>query len=533
MITLMFLSLGLWNSALKTRDSGDSERFKIMSLKSLDSEFSENRVDELIGVLGHRAVYYLDWHIRYSGKYSRNVEEDLKEMLLEGRCRPIDLDEDGRGDITREEFISLAGACFGAKEKECREFDINGDGTVDGADSDCFTKKGKSISLTEIEKEFKRIADERGFEFSIEFGEMNVSHVEPWTLEIEMDSELEITSKTGNVGVSRRRTSSANISILGFEDPLLGVESWKEGSFVKPGIKRQIRISEGNEKAREIELEREFLKGKGWAYGELTTPGETDSVDKKHIVVIDDVERSYWALDRYAGVIVETPPEIRAIPKRTVNSTPTCMFVCDYHVYEEISNCLDCMRWTPATCEPSSQIIGTLPCPEVHPPEIFELTGKNNIDVPFLSGVGVGEEKKVLITSQTDDVLGSFDRYRNSTNVSIWNIEDLRELTLCGGYANTTEAPDFIQRLRGEAYSKSENGIESLVYLSSSTPKPLSAVDYLYHSGREGVSVKGMPGCRNADECRAYWGSSFALDEMHWDDYGVSDILCGNSTDPC
>ncbi|MFH1448065.1 MAG: hypothetical protein ABIG39_04320 [Candidatus Micrarchaeota archaeon] len=538
LVALMFVSMGIWAATIKTREVGDAEKFKLMSLRSIDASVSEEQLREVMGAMGHRAVYYLDWHIRYSGEYSTDVAKDLEDMLSMGRCRPIDINMDGRTDLTKDEFLSFASECLGGSGSGvCREFDINADGDVNVIDAECFVAPGESVdSFAYLSRAIADSAKERGFDFSMNIRDVGVSQTDPWAMQLKLKVDVRIDDIGERIGTRKTRAIETLVGLEGLEDPLVGVESWKHDELERPGLKRRLLPSNGTV-AHETGEKGDVVRGKGWVYGEITDIGGLDDVDKRHILRVEgNAERIVGIADRYAGVIVETSPEVSAAQMRIVNSTPTCMAICDYHVYEEVSNCLDCMRWTPTECEPGSQVIGNLPCPHVSPPYILELTGRNQIHVPFASGIRIGGSEALLINSPSDDALEAFSRAENNTNITLWELGGLRSLALCGGYVETTNAPDFLQRLRGETYSKSENGLESLVYFGSggTNPSPVSAVDYMHYRGENGIAVKGMPGCRNGIECVGKWPENvFALDEMRWEDYGVGEILCGNQTVPC
>jgi hypothetical protein len=531
LVALMFLTASIWSATQKVRDSVGPERMKSLSLQTLLSSVSQEELHAISGILGREAIYGLNWHVRHSGVYSGDVGKDFGDMFVLGRCRPIDLDGDGEADLTSQEFESLSSPCFGlGAEGECAGFDLNGDGIVDSKDSGCLiAPEVSAASLRGFSEKLAGLAGERGFELTLSAEGFAVEQKTPWTVQVSFTADLRIVDLEGRSGINRRFPVAAEIPITGLDDPLSGVESGRAG-FAKPGLRRPILPYPGPEYVREIEIP-DSARGKGWVYGELAMPRGASAETSGKILYLDgDADSFAWLADGYAGVVVKKPAIVTASQERYVNSTPGCTVICEYTLYEEVSNCLDCMRWSSAECGPGSQVLGGGNCPTLTPPAILELTGKNLVSVPFLSGAGELDAESVLFHSSAEDSASSFDRGKNGSSSSAWDIRGLRELALCGGFVNNPDSPDFLQRLSGKTTSASDNGIESLLIpgLLNGIPggaalrTPVSMADRSYYSGQSGFALMGMPGCRNAAECELNWPGVFALGEEHLEFYGAA-----------
>ena len=546
LVAIMLISVAIWTATQDAKEARGPEKFKAMSLRTIESSVKDEKLAELAQNLGRRSLYYLDWQVRYSGKYPKDIESVFLDMLVLGRCRPVDFDADGKPDISKKEFVSFAGECFGKQgEGKCREFDINGDGTIDDKDGDCFeTSSPAPDSFFAFNKTLAEASKERGFDFSLSVQRLNVLQEDPWNVKVNLAIALDISDFERTTGISRTSNIEADIPIDGLEDPLVGVESAKAGYFGKPGLKRVIEKSNLSYYVKNITgTIDENSRGEGWAYGRLADIGDSKSADKNHILRVKEATDQVARIaDSYMGVIAENPPSVTATIAREANSRGGCTVICEYEIYEEVSGCLNCMRWSSEQCGLGSQVIGGGACPPLTPPRILEMTGRNKVAVPFLLGVSFIRADPVLFDSGRNGSLESLAPKSNAANASVWDIEGLRGFALCGGYAASTDSPDFLQRFRGEAKSKSQNGIKSMLTPSlafgpdgKEPDWPISMADYMYYqdSKTPGISIKGMPGCKSQDECRGEWPGIFALDEKQRKELNAGGIVCGNLSSPC
>ena len=68
-------------------------------------------------------------------------------------------------------------------------------------------------------------ADKLGIELNISFGGVSISHKSPWAVEAKANSTISVVDKSGLASFTVNYTSTAEVSILGFEDPLYIVNS--------------------------------------------------------------------------------------------------------------------------------------------------------------------------------------------------------------------------------------------------------------------------------------------------------------------
>ncbi|MEW6329456.1 MAG: hypothetical protein AB1468_05045, partial [Candidatus Micrarchaeota archaeon] len=116
-----------------------------------------------------------------------------------------------------------------------------------------------------------------------------------------------------------------------------------------------------------------------------------------------------------------------------------------------------------------------------------------------------------------------------------YNIENLRDMCICGNYNYSYSGPDFLQRLAGNTTGPSTRGagIETFVLgtWTNRTDKNYSYRDFKYYQNKTGYAIKGMPGCRDADACGNPLSpiGHFALNDTEIPMYGAGDIYCGKA----
>jgi len=121
-----------------------------------------------------------------------------------------------------------------------------------------------------------------------------------------------------------------------------------------------------------------------------------------------------------------------------------------------------------------------------------------------------------------------------------YDIEDARDVTLCGLYFKNPDAPSFVQRLLNNSYTRSskEFGISTFLvgkYVLdwNSSTRDLSKLDNELFSDSPPssvYSVRGLPGCKDTSMCADPYSptGAFALSETAIKDLGLEKIGCNN-----
>jgi hypothetical protein len=285
-------------------------------------------------------------------------------------------------------------------------------------------------------------------------------------------------------------------------------------------------------------------RGKGWVYGKTTKPSPAvgsycaDHKDQCIVVIDHSTAADIASTAGYAGVI------LRALPTDTPGT-----IVCDgspdpVPAHLDTGDCLDCLRYigdgdTQSSCTPP---LG---------PQ------SNQISIPFvavpLSAFPDPVGSYVLIDSRGADATAGSASYHR-----IIDVERMRAMSVCGFYVQNGDGLNFLERLVGSQQLGQAPGtrIESFAIGQSwadnnpaNDATTYSDVDHVFFppfSGTPspGVRVKGMPGCRDVNQCSTETPAGdaspfghFALDNSgsapHSEAYGATDIMCTADGAPC
>ncbi|MFA6036328.1 MAG: hypothetical protein WC759_05220 [Candidatus Micrarchaeia archaeon] len=276
-------------------------------------------------------------------------------------------------------------------------------------------------------------------------------------------------------------------------------------------------------------------RGKSWVYGKTTKPspaaGSYCAGNKDQcIVVIDHASAADIASTAgYAGVILRNVPTVIDGGDVVCGGVPVPSHL-------DTGDCLDCLKYVgdgDTSC-PGLGVVGS------------------QISVPFVA-VAPGEFSDVMIGSYVlIDSRGAENSAVSTDYHRIMDVEKMRAMSVCGFYVQNDDAPDFLQRLTVNP-SPTANGIESFAIgqvWADNNPGDgatvYSDVDHEFFSSpkTEGVRVKGMPGCRDVQQCSTETVAGdaspfghFALDDAgsapHSEAYDAESIMCTAEGSPC
>ncbi|MFA5382147.1 MAG: hypothetical protein WC356_03205 [Candidatus Micrarchaeia archaeon] len=190
---------------------------------------------------------------------------------------------------------------------------------------------------------------------------------------------------------------------------------------------------------------------------------------------------------------------------------------------------------------------------EVEKPYLFYFSGNSNfnsvpkpINYPVSDDFygSLGGRRFVLINNENDhDVLANeaYGGYHE-----LWNINDFRELVMCGSYVEVPEGPSFFQRMiyQGERLYSDDFGLETFIVgpFIDVDNDDLCQLDRDFINGETFDNlIKGMPGC-NSFELTSTFGDlddpvsqigtgHFGLTKEVINRYNLEDILCGGDRD--
>jgi len=217
--------------------------------------------------------------------------------------------------------------------------------------------------------------------------------------------------------------------------------------------------------------------GKGWFYGEPVKVSQVSQItftpeNKKRILVTDrfaEIARTYGNI--YGAVVIVGSNDIQSAAEADLIGVPTFVN--------------------------QSMSLSNVP------------------DTPF-----------IIVSDNDTQATGTASGYHK-----MYDIEGIRNLAVCGLYANSTEAPSFTGRLTNN-YTADPFGIETIYSGTWVANTALSGVDHEYVAGIGGVKVMGMAGCHDRVSCNISSGLQPArISESHIGRYGLTNLTC--TSDRC
>jgi hypothetical protein len=168
--------------------------------------------------------------------------------------------------------------------------------------------------------------------------------------------------------------------------------------------------------------------------------------------------------------------------------------------------------------------------------------------VPSFSLGQTGECKNLLTNRSSNCVLfvaryspsevaNDWKRKKDTTDTGVYDIENLRDYTLCGYYTHNVNAPSYLQRFFADAYKRnsSDYGIETFligqyvtVPANSEDLTRFSALDRdMFTKLPKTNPLRGTPGCKSQLACSNNPETGlFGLGDNATIDYGVQPISC-------
>ncbi|MBI4399684.1 hypothetical protein HY570_02950 [Candidatus Micrarchaeota archaeon] len=375
-LTFMITSISLWNVVVRTKEEKAPVRFQAESLQEIGKSFSNSRITHVAEIIDYRAVHDLDWHIRYSGVYAKNISTSLEKFVLYGRCYPHDINEDNQLDIDGSTFQSLSSGCYSVDPafwvpgRNCLQFDLNDDNAVNGKDAECFLPTNRNATRDTFnywESTTRSLAEQAGFKPTAKIENFSTAQIDPWNVSVSYKVKINISDGKETMGIEKEFLVVDNFSIEGLEDPLIGVESWKTGDVPRPGVEKQIfRGQPYTQFVSRVSGTASIARGKGWTYGtskqlnENTNPNETNRIFIGNAPPADP--------SPYAGFVLLKSP--RTTTRVGGNATGSCTYsftapcqgnanatctgqfsvskTCSFYFVTENSNdCFDCYEWSP------------------------------------------------------------------------------------------------------------------------------------------------------------------------------------------
>jgi len=520
-LTFMLASLSASSSAASQAEQTHAYRFKVEALNSLLestndaqlSSFAQMSLLHSISALANKSVVepivISSQGAAQDNAQTGNVNIAIGELMLNGRTTaggsfisPLEIGESGYSVLKWEQALNASAAAAG---------------------------------------------------FSLSFGEVSdfkVEQADAWSVNVQFSLPLNISDSDGSFFVQKVLHANATTGIEGIFDPMvaredpksrLGEEAGSGVSFAKKQIFRNPDYATPASVApRNLVNESGMpkIQGLGWFYGPLMEIskddiGSVNASEARASIYMPD-EGYYEGIENdgnvFGAVLIRTPP--------VVESTTQMEGECEITTTVE-TRCVNCVREVHNSCSGNTE---------------REVTNKVNFSYIATDGVNVANwyanaqsiqgKKHVLFDNEfgVNQQASKADGYHR-----IYDIENLRDMAVCGFYVQNENAPSFFQRMLGDAMLlRSPLGIESFLVGQwagggiDGDNDGYSRVDRVFYSQSarqfpDAIKIKGMPGCKSLGMCGAQEAIEFGVGHFRLDKaqsmgaYGAGIISCNGT----
>lgn len=503
LLTYILISISVWIKALEASERTYSELYRESNVELAVSQLTPEKVDEMTNMIMQRALFKTaDFSIRHPVRPGttdefENIESAVKEYLINGQPSGAYF-----------EGVSGGSAAFSEPSSSLTSW-IN---TLNAS------LAGIGVYITEFEIE-----------------NFNMEQTAVDTIEYSFDMTITMQDPAGTVRLSREYPINNTIDITGYVDVGIARETQDERT-----VYRRFFFYEDYEVPSDLDPDKlsGIDAGQGWFYGFLVDADDAGAVAEEHrhlyILVGDYSDITAVGNYEYFGAyILSNPASTRDITCTPTGGSPEIHRE-EYDTFNALEYDTDCT----ADFESSSE------------------TSKPFVVVPGFSASG-GADCPNLVTDEehaecalftAEYSVGDVDDDPESKNshdaavTGVFDIEDLRDYTMCGYYIHSEKSPSYLQRFFADPYSMNhtEYGIETFLigeYVTDYCPEcntfdftRYSALDReMFNETDKDWNIRGMTGCKNADMCSSTvepTPGQFGLTVDSITDYLLGDIDC-------
>ncbi len=503
LIMYIFLYLAAWVNAVEISEKTASEKFRAAGIQGIVSELSGERFMNFFDISGNYALYRINAHasdIAHPMKYNSSDE------LFYLRDAFFSSVFEGKSDAFESENLS-----YSSFERETYTF---------------------GAWLNNLESVLKPAGLEvKSFEIHAE----NFTQVDHVTFAASMNVTIFVQDRLSTLSIDRTFHLEKKFNVSGFPDPMIkretqkifGTENATEKQIffrggISPSSVAPIKVANGSD-------------GQGFFYGsmisakDVSSSNPVESLRGQYILVgnFSEITGAYAYQQFGAYIITNGPGSERLDNCDSLSETETFMAI-TYSRSTGTSECKLSISWQ--TSVPFVVMPGF---------NMSEFSGPDG-------------ERRVLIiaNSSVKDVSAALPNsvFQKRNGAAAYEIEKLRDATVCAYFISSGRAPSYAQRLsRGALSLNSTFGMEALLVGKWAGGSELpdynnySRVDFEFFSRIEGAKVRGMPGCKSLGMCSTGVGDNaplghFRLSGDSLEAYGIineNDISCGDGRAGC
>ncbi|VVB98028.1 Uncharacterised protein [uncultured archaeon] len=507
LVMYIFLYLTAWMNAMEISEKTASEKFRAATLEGIVSQLSEQRFAEFFDIAGYYAFFKIDDFASDPAHPLRYNSSDEIRYLRHAFNSTVFTGESG----------DFEGQNLTYSEAEKRTYTF-------GAWLDNLNK-----TLTPAGLEVK----------NFEIYNTSFNQTGPVTFNASMDIYMFVQDRLNStLSITRRFHVQEEFNITGLADPMIKREYRKLSANTT--VERQIFLNAIYDSPSKLAPKAVIngTMGQGFFYGPMVaakdvtcaSPSESDKIQYIIVGNFSDIQAACgW--QQFGAYIVTNNPVMETMDGCSPKSeTQTFMAV----TYQELPSSSTCSLVVD-TGFPSG---GAKPFAVIPGFKISDFRGPKNSSNALMIAKYAPDE----VGSDNDSV--SLKYYP----VAAYDLEALRDATVCSYFIPSERAPSFAQRLSKNApYLNSTFGMETLLVGKWAGGTDLtnydnrSRVDFEFFQNTpplDAEKVRGMPGCKSFPMCVLRTGDDAPLGHFRMSDdslalYGADKIACNDGRSRC
>jgi len=463
-LTYILLSISVWVKSIEASERSYSEFYKESNVELAMEQITSEKLDKVSSIILNRGLYVLNNH---------SVTHPIK-----------------RGSSDEFQYVNAAFSQWLAN------------GSPDASNFEY------GVAPSEYKSSLAAWAENLNGSLSsigVYIQEFNVSKFSIYQTDIDVlnysfNVDLRMADKSGTTSVVRTYAINNSMNISGLPDPAIARESGGQIPGRRFYFQKELYADNTTLRAKTIFTGNSNSSGQGWFYGYLTNVSDAGSVREterlSYIMVgtYDEIVASPY-YKNFSAFIVTSPPEHTRSCNKTDGSFGGWNEEKTFNALEFDSD-HDCE----VSVNPAKGEITTYPF-VVAPNFSIDSAGR----CPDIANLGNESRRCALFVTAYNNGDSPLDKKLSHSRIRIYDIEPLRDFTLCGYYIGDPNAPSYLQRLFNNSYSYNNSlGISTFLigrYVNISIADSYSRLDREMFMNISGSEVRGMPGCKDPFRC--------------------------------
>jgi len=346
------------------------------------------------------------------------------------------------------------------------------------------------------------------------------------TLSYSFDMKISLRDTTGTTSLSRTYEVDGTVNITGFVDPAIT----RETKAINEPVYRQFFFMTGlypDVESLNAGKEYSIDAGQGWFYGPLVGVSGAASMPDEH-------KHRYIVYGDYSAIRGLGDEEMNKFGGFILTNRPGDGGMCTYmgSDYTGEIETFNAISYTGIDCDPEIEDIDTM----TNKPYVV-VPAFDYEDMPDCPDLVRDINRKCVLfiaNADWDDLISDPEAKLETEHTGVFNIEALRDYTMCGYYVPNPDSPSYLQRLLPGSYSRNHSlfGIETFLIGEYMEPADYEQYDRLDREMFNGTMmdyfIRGMPGCKHQGMCSntETVTGRFGLSTGTIEEYDIENIDC-------